>query len=311
MQTLPANEKRTMTELSNLQRLESQSIHILREVAAEFEHPVLMYSIGKDSAVLLHLAMKAFHPGPVPFPLLHVDTTWKFKEMIEFRDQLVVELGLELIVHTNADGLAKGINPIDSGSSLHTDVMKTDALKQALDAHKFDCAIGGARRDEEKSRAKERVMSFRNESHNWEPKRQRPELWNLYNCRVQPGESVRAFPLSDWTELDIWNYIKSENIPIVPLYLAKERPVVERDGQLFMVDDGRYPLRDGETPMMKMVRFRTLGCYPLTAAIPSTATIIDDIILETQVARTSERHGRIIDRDQSGSMEKKKCAGYF
>lgn len=300
-----------MIELNNLQRLESQSIHILREVAAEFERPVLMYSIGKDSAVLLHLAMKAFHPGPVPFPLLHVDTMWKFKEMIEFRDQFAVEFGLELIVHTNADGLAKGINPIDSGSSLHTDVMKTDALKQALDAHKFDCAIGGARRDEEKSRAKERVMSFRNESHNWEPKRQRPELWNLYNCRVQPGESVRAFPLSDWTELDIWNYIKSENIPIVPLYLAKERPVVERDGQLFMVDDDRYPLCGGETPMMKMIRFRTLGCYPLTAAIPSTATTIDDIILETQVARTSERHGRIIDHDQSGSMEKKKRAGYF
>lgn len=300
-----------MTELSNLQRLESQSIYILREVAAEFERPVLMYSIGKDSAVLLHLAMKAFHPGPVPFPLLHVDTTWKFKEMIEFRDQLVVKQGLDLIVHTNADGLAKGINPIASGSSLHTDVMKTDALKQALDAHKFDCAIGGARRDEEKSRAKERVMSFRNESHNWEPKRQRPELWNLYNCRVQPGESVRAFPLSDWTELDIWNYIKSENIPIVPLYFAKERPVVERNGQLFMVDDDRYPLHDGETPIMKMVRFRTLGCYPLTAAIPSTATTIDDIVLETQVARTSERHGRIIDHDQSGSMEKKKRAGYF
>jgi len=300
-----------MTGLSNLQRLESQSIHIFREVAAEFERPVLMYSIGKDSAVLLHLAMKAFHPGPMPFPLLHVDTTWKFKEMIEFRDQLAAEQGLDLIVHTNADGLAKGINPIDSGSSLHTDVMKTDALKQALDAHKFDCAIGGARRDEEKSRAKERVMSFRNESHNWEPKRQRPELWNLFNCRVQPGESVRAFPLSDWTELDIWNYIKAENIPIVPLYFAKERPVVERDGQLFMIDDDRYPLRDGETPMMKMVRFRTLGCYPLTAAILSSATTIDEIILETQVTRTSERHGRIIDHDQSGSMEKKKRAGYF
>ena len=300
-----------MTGLSNLQRLESQSIHILREVAAEFERPVLMYSIGKDSAVLLHLAMKAFHPGPVPFPLLHVDTTWKFKEMIAFRDQLAAEQGLDIIVHTNADGLAKGINPIDSGSSLHTDVMKTDALKQALDAHKFDCAIGGARRDEEKSRAKERVMPFRNESHNWEPKRQRPELWNLYNCRVQPGESVRAFPLSDWTELDIWNYIKSENIPIVPLYFAKERPVVARDGQLFMADDDRFPLRDGETPMMKMVRFRTLGCYPLTAAIPSTATTIDDIISETQVTRTSERHGRVIDHDQSGSMEKRKRAGYF
>jgi len=300
-----------MTGLSNLQRLESQSIHILREVVAEFERPVLMYSIGKDSAVLLHLAMKAFHPGPVSLTLLHVDTTWKFKEMIEFRDQLTAKQGLDLIVHTNADGLAKGINPIDSGSSLHTDVMKTDALKQALDAHKFDCAIGGARRDEEKSRAKERVMSFRNESHNWEPKRQRPELWNLFNCRVQPGESVRAFPLSDWTELDIWNYIKSENIPIVPLYFAKKRPVVARDGQLFMVDDDRFPLRDGETPMMKMVRFRTLGCYPLTAAIRSTATTIDDIISETQVTRTSERHGRVIDHDQSGSMEKRKRAGYF
>lgn len=300
-----------MTTLSNLQRLESQSIHILREVAAEFERPVLMYSIGKDSAVLLHLAMKAFYPGSLPFPLLHVDTTWKFKEMIAFRDQQTAELDLELIVHTNADGVAKGINPIDSGSSLHTDVMKTDALKQALDKHKFDCAIGGARRDEEKSRAKERVMSFRNASHNWEPKRQRPELWNLYNCNVQPGESVRAFPLSNWTELDIWAYIKSESIPIVPLYFAKERPVVSRDGQLFMVDDDRFPLHDDEEPEMKMVRFRTLGCYPLTAAIPSEATTIDEIILETQIARTSERHGRTIDHDQSGSMEKKKRAGYF
>lgn len=300
-----------MTELSNLQRLESQSIHILREVAAEFERPVLMYSMGKDSAVLLHLAMKAFHPGRVPFPLLHVDTTWKFREMIAFRDALVAEQGLDLIVHTNAEGLANGINPFDSGSSVHTDVMKTDALKQALDQHKFDCAIGGARRDEEKSRAKERVMSFRNASHNWEPKRQRPELWNLYNCRVEPGESVRAFPLSNWTELDIWAYIKSEKIPIVPLYFAKERPVVERDGQRLMVDDDRFPLQNGETPKMEMVRFRTLGCYPLTAAIPSTATTIDDIILETQAARTSERHGRTIDHDQSGSMEKKKRAGYF
>ncbi len=300
-----------MTNLSNLQRLESQSIHILREVAAEFERPVLMYSIGKDSAVLLHLAMKAFHPGRMPFPLLHVDTTWKFKEMIAFRDALVAEQGHDLIVHTNADGLAKGINPFDSGSSVHTDVMKTDALKQALDQHQFDCAIGGARRDEEKSRAKERVMSFRNASHNWEPKRQRPELWNLYNCRVEPGESVRAFPLSNWTELDIWSYIKSEEIPIVPLYFAKERPVVERDGQLFMVDDDRFPLQGGETPKMDMVRFRTLGCYPLTAAMPSTATNIDEIIMETQAARTSERYGRTIDHDQSGSMEKKKRAGYF
>jgi sulfate adenylyltransferase subunit 2 len=300
-----------MTELSNLKRLESQSIHIFREVAAEFERPVLMYSIGKDSAVLLHLAMKAFHPGRIPFPLLHIDTTWKFCEMIAFRDALVADHELDLIVHTNADGLANGINPFDSGSSVHTDVMKTDALKQALDQHQFDCAIGGARRDEEKSRAKERVMSFRNASHNWEPKRQRPELWNLYNCRVEPGESVRAFPLSNWTELDIWTYIKSEEIPIVPLYFAKERPVVERDGQLLMIDDDRFPLQDGETPKMKMVRFRTLGCYPLTAAIPSTAMTIEDIIMETQVTRTSERQGRMIDHDQSGSMEKKKRAGYF
>lgn len=295
----------------HLRRLESESIHIFREVAAEFERPVLMYSIGKDSSVLLRLAMKAFFPGKPPFPLLHIDTTWKFQEMIAFRDQLAADLGVDLIVHTNPDGLAQGINPIASGSALHTDVMKTQALKQALDAHKFDCAIGGARRDEEKSRAKERVMSFRDGHHAWDPKNQRPELWNLYNCRVKPGESVRAFPLSNWTELDIWTYIQHENIPIVSLYLAKPRPVVERDGQLIMVDDDRLPLRDNEVPRDEMVRFRTLGCYPLTAAVRSDAASVEDIILETAAARTSERDGRLIDSDQAGSMEKKKREGYF
>ena len=295
----------------HLRRLESESIHIFREVAAEFERPVLMYSIGKDSSVLLHLAMKAFYPGKLPFPLLHIDTTWKFQEMIAFRDARALELGLDLIVHTNPDGLAQGINPIASGSALHTDVMKTQALKQALNAHKFDCAIGGARRDEEKSRAKERVMSFRDRHHAWDPKNQRPELWNLYNCRVKPGESVRAFPLSNWTELDIWTYIQHENIPIVSLYLAKQRPVVERDGQLIMVDDARLPLRVNETPRDEVVRFRTLGCYPLTAAVRSDAASVEDIIIETAAARTSEREGRLIDSDQAGSMEKKKREGYF
>ena len=295
----------------HLRRLESDSIHIFREVAAEFERPVLMYSIGKDSSVLLHLAMKAFYPGRLPFPLLHIDTTWKFQEMIAFRDARASELGLDLIVHTNPDGLAQGINPIASGSALHTDIMKTQALKQALDAHKFDCAIGGARRDEEKSRAKERVMSFRDGHHAWDPKNQRPELWNLYNCRVKPGESVRACPLSNWTELDIWSYIQHENIPIVSLYLAKQRPVVERDGQLIMVDDDRLPLRANETPRDEVVRFRTLGCYPLTAAVRSDAASVEDIILETATARTSEREGRLIDSDQAGSMEKKKREGYF
>ena len=295
----------------HLRRLESESIHIFREVAAEFERPVLMYSIGKDSSVLLHLAMKAFYPGKPPFPLLHIDTTWKFQEMIAFRDQLAAELGVDLIVHTNPDGLAQGINPIASGSAVHTDIMKTQALKQALDAHKFDCAIGGARRDEEKSRAKERVMSFRDGHHAWDPKNQRPELWNLYNCRVKPGESVRAFPLSNWTELDIWTYIQHENIPIVSLYLAKPRPVVERDGQLIMVDDDRLPMGENEVPRDEVVRFRTLGCYPLTAAVRSDAASVEDIILETAAARTSEREGRLIDSDQAGSMEKKKREGYF
>lgn len=296
---------------AHLEQLESESIHIFREVAAEFERPVLMYSIGKDSSVLLHLAMKAFYPAKPSFPLLHIDTTWKFREMIAFRDQRAKDLGVELIVHTNQDGLAKGINPFDSGSQLHTDVMKTQALKQALDQHRFDCAIGGARRDEEKSRAKERVMSFRDSHHAWDPKSQRPELWNLYNCRVRPGESVRAFPLSNWTEFDIWHYIQAENIPVPSLYLAAERPVVERDGQLIMVDDDRVPMVPGEKPKMEMVRFRTLGCYPLTAAVRSTATTLDAVIAETSVTETSERQGRMIDHDQSGSMEKKKREGYF
>ena len=296
---------------AHLRRLESESIYIFREVAAEFEHPVLMYSIGKDSSVLLHLAMKAFYPGKPPFPLLHIDTTWKFREMIAFRDARAADLGLDLIVHTNPDGLAQGINPIASGSALHTDIMKTQALKQALNAHKFDCAIGGARRDEEKSRAKERVMSFRDGHHAWDPKNQRPELWNLYNCRVKPGESVRAFPLSNWTELDIWTYIQHEKIPIVSLYLAKPRPVVERGGQLIMVDDDRLPLAENETPREENVRFRTLGCYPLTAAVRSNAASVEDIIQETAAARTSEREGRLIDSDQAGSMEKKKREGYF
>ena len=300
-----------MTKSLHLKRLESESIHIFREVAAEFERPVLMYSIGKDSSVLLHLAMKAFYPAKPPFPLLHIDTTWKFREMIAFRDQCVKDLGIELIVHTNQDGLDQGINPFDSGSQLHTDVMKTQALKQALDLNRFDCAIGGARRDEEKSRAKERVMSFRDSHHAWDPKNQRPELWNLYNCRVRPGESVRAFPLSNWTEFDIWHYIRAEGIPVPSLYMAAMRPVVERDDQLIMVDDDRIPLGVGEEPQMEMVRFRTLGCYPLTAAVRSSATTLDAVIDETSVTETSERQGRMIDHDQSGSMEKKKREGYF
>lgn len=297
--------------LTHLRRLEAESIHIFREVAASFENPVMMYSIGKDSSVMLHLAMKAFYPSKPPFPLLHVDTTWKFREMIEFRDRRAAELGVNLLVHTNPDGLRDGVGPFSHGSSLHTDIMKTQALKQALDAHKFDCAIGGARRDEEKSRAKERVMSFRSKGHVWDPKNQRPELWNLYNTRIGKGESVRAFPLSNWTELDIWQYILAEDIPIVPLYFAKPRPVVERDGQLIMVDDDRMPLNEGETPEMRTVRFRTLGCYPLTAAVESDATTLQEIVAETLIARTSERQGRVIDHDQSGSMEKKKREGYF
>ena len=294
-----------------LRQLEAESIHIIREVAAEFRNPVMLYSIGKDSSVMLHLTMKAFHPSKPPFPLLHVDTTWKFREMISFREATVKELGLDLLTYTNPEGLEQGIGPFSHGSALHTDIMKTQALKQALDKYKFDAAFGGARRDEEKSRAKERVFSFRTDTHRWDPKNQRPELWNIYNARIKPGESIRAFPLSNWTEVDIWHYILLEKIPIVPLYFAAERPVVQRDGMLIMVDDDRMPLRDGEKPQNKMVRFRTLGCYPLTAAIESNATTLEDIIEELIAARTSEREGRIIDHDEAGSMEKKKQEGYF
>ena len=297
--------------LTHLERLEAESIYILREVAAEFRKPVMLYSIGKDSAVMLHLAMKAFYPGKPPFPLLHVDTTWKFKEMIAFRDREAARLGLDLIVHINEDGVARGIGPFSHGSQIHTDIMKTEALKQALNQHGFDAAFGGARRDEEKSRAKERVFSFRSKTHRWEPKNQRPELWRLYNTRISKGESIRAFPLSNWTELDIWQYIHKEQIPIVPLYFAKPRPVVERDGVLIMVDDERMPLEPGETPEMKTVRFRTLGCYPLTGAVESEADSLPAIIQEMLIARTSEREGRVIDHDQIGSMEKKKQEGYF
>jgi sulfate adenylyltransferase subunit 2 len=296
--------------LSHLQRLEAESIHIMREVAG-FRNPVLLYSIGKDSSVLLHLAMKAFYPSQPPFPLLHVDTTWKFREMIAFRDQRIQELGLKLIVHVNRQGLAMGVGPITHGSAMHTEIMKTEALKQALDEYGFDAAIGGARRDEEKSRAKERVFSFRDPGHRWDPKNQRPELWNLYNTRINKGESIRVFPLSNWTELDVWQYILVENIPVVPLYFATERPVVERDGTWIMVDDDRLPLRDGETPQRRKVRFRTLGCYPLTGAIDSSATTLPEIIDEMLHSRMSERQGRIIDHDQSASMEQKKQEGYF
>jgi sulfate adenylyltransferase subunit 2 len=301
----------TSKKLTHLERLEAESIHIIREVAAECEHPVMLYSIGKDSAVMLHLAMKAFYPSKPPFPLMHVDTTWKFRDMITFRDQTVAKLGLDLIVHTNPDGLAKKINPFDHGSALHTQIMKTDALKQALDKFGFDAAFGGARRDEEKSRAKERIFSFRDNRHRWDPKNQRPELWNLYNARKNKGESIRVFPLSNWTELDIWQYIFLENIPIVPLYFAKERPVVMRDGQMIMVDDERMPLHKGESPEMKLIRFRTLGCYPLTGAIESNAASLLDIIQEMLVTTSSERQGRVIDKDQAASMEKKKQEGYF
>jgi sulfate adenylyltransferase subunit 2 len=297
--------------LSHLQRLEAESIHIIREVAAEAENPVMLYSIGKDSAVMLHLAMKAFHPGKPPFPLLHVDTTWKFREMYEFRDRIAAELGVELLVHINEDGLARGINPFDSGSQVHTDVMKTEGLKQALEKHGFDAAFGGARRDEEKSRAKERVFSFRSASHRWDPKNQRPELWHLYNARKRQGESVRVFPLSNWTELDVWEYVQLEDIPVVPLYFAKERPVVRRNGTLLMVDDDRMPLEDGEQPDMRKVRFRTLGCYPLTGAVESDAETLEDIVAEMRASRTSEREGRVIDHDAAASMEKKKQEGYF
>ena len=297
--------------VSHLKRLEAESIHIMREVAAEFRNPVMLYSIGKDSSVMLHLAMKAFYPSTPPFPLLHVDTTWKFREMIEFRDATAKRLGLNLLVHINEDGVRRGINPFDSGSALHTQVMKTEGLKQALDKHGFDAAFGGARRDEEKSRAKERIFSFRTATHAWDPKNQRPELWRLYNTRVRPGESIRVFPLSNWTELDIWQYILMEDIPIVPLYFAKERPVVERDGALIMVDDERMKLRDGEEVRLSLVRFRTLGCYPLTGAIESSADTLEEIVSEMLTARTSERQGRLIDTDESASMEKKKREGYF
>jgi len=299
------------SRLTHLQRLEAESIHIMREVAAQFDNPVMLYSIGKDSSVMLHLAMKAFYPSKPPFPLMHVDTTWKFREMIEFRDRRAIELGLELIVYTNPDGVAQGIGPITHGSAVHTDVMKTQALKQALDKYGFDAAFGGARRDEEKSRAKERVFSFRTSTHRWDPKNQRPELWTLYNGRINKGESIRVFPLSNWTELDIWQYIYLENIPVVPLYFAKERPVVERDGTWIMVDDDRLPLHPGETPQMKMVRFRTLGCYPLTGAIESPAASLPEIIREMLLSTTSERQGRVIDRDGGASMEAKKQEGYF
>jgi sulfate adenylyltransferase subunit 2 len=295
----------------HLKDLEAESIHILREVAGQFERPVLMYSIGKDSSVLLHLTLKAFYPAKPPFPLLHVDTTWKFREMIEFRDEITRQHGLDLIVHINEDGVADGIGPFTHGSALHTDVMKTQGLRQALEKHKFDAAIGGARRDEEKSRAKERVFSHRTADHRWDPKKQRPELWQIYNGRLSPGETMRVFPLSNWTELDIWEYIMVEEIPIVPLYFSAERPIIERDGMLMMVDDDRVPLESGETPRNMRVRFRTLGCYPLTGAIESPADTIADIVNEIKAARTSERQGRVIDRDQSGSMEKKKEEGYF
>ncbi len=297
--------------LTHLKTLEAESIHIFREVAAEFDNPVMLYSVGKDSAVLLHLARKAFAPGKIPFPLLHVDTNWKFKEMIAFRDKIAKEYGFELLVHQNPEGIEMGMGPFTHGSATHTDVMKTQGLKQALNKFGFDAAFGGARRDEEKSRAKERVYSFRDENHRWDPKSQRPELWNIYNGKVNKGESIRVFPLSNWTELDIWQYIYLESIPIVPLYLAKERPVVERDGTLIMVDDDRMPIGDDEEVQMKSVRFRTLGCYPLTGAVESTANTLPEIIQEMLLTKTSERQGRVIDHDSAGSMEKKKMEGYF
>ncbi|MBA4014018.1 MAG: sulfate adenylyltransferase subunit CysD [Phenylobacterium sp.] len=297
--------------LTHLQRLEAESIHIMREVAAEAERPVMLYSIGKDSAVMLHLAAKAFYPSKPPFPLLHVDTTWKFRAMYEMRERMAKELGFELLVHKNPEAVERNINPFDHGSALHTDIWKTEGLKQALDKYGFDAAFGGARRDEEKSRAKERIFSFRSAQHRWDPKNQRPELWRLYNTRKNPGESIRVFPISNWTELDIWQYIHLENIPIVPLYFSQVRPVVERDGALIMVDDDRMPLRPGEVPMQKSVRFRTLGCYPLTGAVESTAATLPEIIQEMLLTTTSERQGRMIDHDQAASMEKKKQEGYF
>jgi len=295
----------------HLKRLEAESIEIMREVVAEFKKPVMLYSIGKDSSVMLHLALKAFHPSPLPFPLLHVDTTWKFREMIAFRDATARRLKLDLIVYVNQEGLDRGINPFASGSALHTHVMKTEALKQALDKYGFDAAFGGARRDEEKSRAKERIFSFRSTDHVWDPRNQRPELWNLYNTRVRPGESIRVFPLSNWTELDVWTYIMLENIPVVPLYFAKQRPVVWRSGTWIMVDDERMPLQPGEAPQRRLVRFRTLGCYPLTGAIESPASSLAEIVAEMRAARLSERQGRLIDSDETASMEKKKREGYF
>jgi len=301
----------TPPKKTHLKQLEAESIHIIREVAAEFDNPVMLYSIGKDSAVMLHLAMKAFAPGKPPFPLMHIDTTWKFREMIRFRNELAERLGLKLIVHTNQEGVKQGVGPFTHGSAKHTDIMKTQALKQALDKHGFDAAFGGARRDEEKSRAKERVYSFRDKFHRWDPKNQRPELWNLYNGKVNKGESIRVFPLSNWTELDVWQYIYLENIDIVPLYYAAERPVVERDGTLIMVDDDRMPLEPGEKPEMKMVRFRTLGCYPLTGAVESDAATLPEIIQEMLLTKTSERQGRVIDHDSAASMEQKKREGYF
>ena len=297
--------------MTHLRQLEAESIHIIREVAAEFDNPVMLYSIGKDSSVMLHLARKAFYPARPPFPLMHVDTTWKFREMIEFRDNLAAEYGFDLLIHTNEEGVNQGVSPFTHGSALYTDVMKTEGLKQALDKYKFDAAFGGARRDEEKSRAKERIFSFRTANHRWDPKNQRPELWNLYNAKVSPGESIRAFPLSNWTELDIWQYIYLEQIPIVPLYYSKQRPVVERDGMLILVDDDRMELKPGEKVEVKSVRFRTLGCYPLTAAVESTAATLPEIIQEMLLTRTSERQGRLIDHDQAGSMERKKQEGYF
>ena len=300
-----------LPSITHLKQLEAESIHIFREVAAEFDNPVMLYSVGKDSSVLLHLARKAFAPSKIPFPLLHVDTTWKFKEMIAFRDEMARKHNLDLLVHTNQEGVEQGVNPFSVGSAKHTDIMKTVALKQALNKYKFDAAFGGARRDEEKSRAKERVFSFRDENHRWDPKNQRPELWNIYNAQINKGESIRVFPMSNWTELDIWQYIYRENIEIPSLYLAKPRPVVERDGTLIMVDDDRMPLADGETPQMRSVRFRTLGCYPLTGAVESTANTLPEVIQEMLLTKTSERQGRVIDHDSSGSMEKKKMEGYF
>jgi sulfate adenylyltransferase subunit 2 len=298
-------------KLTHLKQLESESIHIIREVASEFDKPVMLYSVGKDSAVMLHLALKAFYPGKPPFPLLHVDTTWKFREMIEFRDKHIKKLGLDLIVHTNQEGVDAGVGPFTHGSAKHTDIMKTQALKQALDKHKFDAAFGGARRDEEKSRAKERVFSFRDKNHGWDPKNQRPELWNIYNSAVNKGESIRVFPLSNWTELDIWQYIHLNDIDIVPLYFAKPRPIVNIDGVDIMVDDDRMPIGNGEKIETKTVRFRTLGCYPLTGAVESTATTLPEIIQEMLLTTSSERQGRLIDSDKAGSMEEKKRKGYF